>query len=254
MPQLLVVDDELMIRELLRNALTEKGYEVTSVSTGREALAAAGDKKYDLIIVDLELGAESGLTVLKELRRLQEKVPMVIYAGTPTPDLEREARVAGANELLGKDLEMPHFVEAIRKILQAKERIFEPPAKGDGKTILICDDEAMVRRVLVDFLKMKGFQVLEAPNGQTAIDLVRSQKPSFALLDIGLPDIDGLSVLKQVREIDPELGVVIMTGREGDETIKQAMDLGAYSYILKPFDFLYLEVVVLSKLAIAEGG
>ena len=69
-----------------------------------------------------------------------------------------------------------------------------------------------------------------------------------------MPGMDGLTTLEKLLEINPKLGIVMVTGRQDDESIKTAIGLGAYGYVLKPFDFLYLELVVMSKLAIVERG
>ncbi|GEM_PF-6752591 len=71
------------------------------------------------------------------------------------------------------------------------------------------------------------------------------------LLDVVMPGLGGLATLKKLLEIDPKLGVVMATGQQDDQTVKQAIELGASGYVLKPFDLLYLELVVLSRLMIA---
>jgi response regulator of citrate/malate metabolism len=65
--------------------------------------------------------------------------------------------------------------------------------------------------------------------------------------------MDGLATLPKLLEINPKLGIVMVTAEEEDEEVKQALSLGAYSYVLKPFDFVYLELVVVSRLAIAQN-
>jgi DNA-binding NarL/FixJ family response regulator len=68
-----------------------------------------------------------------------------------------------------------------------------------------------------------------------------------------MPGMDGLTALTKLLEINPKLGVVMTTGIQDEEKVKKAIELGAYGYVLKPFDFLYLELVVMSKLVIAES-
>ncbi|MFC1631938.1 response regulator, partial [Candidatus Omnitrophota bacterium] len=85
-------------------------------------------------------------------------------------------------------------------------------------------------------------------------ELARAQEFSVVLLDIDMPVMTGIDTLPKLLEIDPKLGVVMVTGNQEDEKVKKAMELGACGYVLKPFDFSYLELVVMSKLAIAEGS
>ena len=95
----------------------------------------------------------------------------------------------------------------------------------------------------------------EAATGEEAVKYVQEQKPDVVLLDVHLQPtgMDGLQTLKKLLEIYPDLGVVMITGDENDDLVLQAMKIGAYGYVLKPFDFLYLELVVTSKLIIAQS-
>ncbi len=179
---------------------------------------------------------------------------MVIYSGVITVELEKEARAAGANEVLSKNLPIMQLVERIGKIVKSKERILQASlSKRRKKPILIVDDEDEVRNILRDFFNAKGYRTLEAENGERALELVRSEEISSVLLDIQMPGMDGLATLEKLLKINPRLGVVMVTGAQDDEKVERAMELGAYGYVLKSVDFLYLELVVMSKLAIAES-
>jgi len=254
MEKILVLDDEAQIRELLRRTLEHEGYAVITVPDVSQALGLTREQSFDLILLDLRISekAESGLVFLKKIRDFQSKIPIVIYSGYVTEEIEKKARLAGANEVLTKDISMPHLVERIKKIVKVKERFFEPHAQPKDKKILVVDDEEGVRHLLRDFFKTKGYEVLEADDGEMALQMVRVENPSVVLLDLNMPGMGGLAALKQLRELKPDLGVVVVTGRQDDAAVSQAMDLGAYSYVIKPFDFLYLDLVVSSKILIAE--
>ena len=251
MAQILVVDDELEIRELLRKALGMKGYKVATVPSARQALEIIFQEPFDLILLDIKLGQESGISVLKKIREFHTKIPVVIYSGAVTIELEKEARAAGANEVLSKNIEITQLVAQIAKIVKAKDRIFQSSEKKQERPVLIVDDDKEIRHLLRDFFKTKGYKTLEAESGESAIQLVRSEKVFSVLLDIQMPGMDGLVTLENLLKIDPTLGVVMVTAVQDDEKVKKAIELGAYGYVLKPFDFLYLELAVISKLAIA---
>jgi DNA-binding NtrC family response regulator len=254
MAKILIVDDEVRIRELLRKALGREGFEVVSVPSAEQSLEIIFKEPFDLLLLDVRLAGESGLSVLKKVREFQRNVPIVIYSGALTPELELEARQAGANEVLSKDMDVLQLVGQIKRIVKAKERIFHDPIGQETKSLLIVDDEEGVRRVLREFFKRKGFDVFEAESGEKALQVIRSKEVSAVLLDMRMPGMDGLETLKKILEINPNLGVVMATAEQDDEKIKRAIELGAYSYVLKPFDFAYLELVVMSKLTIAGSG
>ncbi|MFH1799398.1 MAG: response regulator [Candidatus Omnitrophota bacterium] len=252
MAKILIVDDEARIRELLRKALAQAGHEVVSVPSVEQSQELIFEEPFDLLLLDVRLSSgESGISILKKVREYRKDIPIVIYSGALTPELEKEARAAGANEVLSKSMDVLQLVAQIGKIVKAKERIFQGHIERTGKSLLVVDDEESVRRVLREFFVRKGHKVVEAENGEKALQLVRSEKISAVLLDIKMPGMDGLETLKKLLEINPKLGVVMTTAEEDEDKIKQALELGAYSYVLKPCDLMYLELVVMSKLNIA---
>jgi two-component system KDP operon response regulator KdpE len=100
--------------------------------------------------------------------------------------------------------------------------------------ILVVDDEPPIRKLLRMGLTSQGYQVLEAPNGKTALELL-AKKPNLVILDLGLPDIDGLELLRRIRHRQENLPIVVLSSR-GDEPGKvAALDLGADDYVTKPF-------------------
>jgi len=103
-----------------------------------------------------------------------------------------------------------------------------------GKKILVVDDEASVRKLVSSYLEREGFQIIEAADGATALNLVRRERPDLVVLDLMLPEIDGLEVCRIIRS---ESGVfVLMLTAKADETDKLVgLGLGADDYLTKPF-------------------
>lgn len=100
--------------------------------------------------------------------------------------------------------------------------------------VLVVDDEAAIRRFLKAGLGSEGFDLVEAETGGAAVDLAAKEKPDLLILDLGLPDMDGLEVLQQIRRTS--LVPVIVLSVRGDEKGKvAALDLGADDYVTKPF-------------------
>lgn len=105
---------------------------------------------------------------------------------------------------------------------------------GKGKTLLVVDDELPILRFLRPTLEADGFSVLEATNGRAALELAAARKPDIILLDLGLPDMDGLEVLKRLRQWTA--APVIVLSARGQESDKIAgLDSGADDYLTKPF-------------------
>ena len=116
--------------------------------------------------------------------------------------------------------------------------------------ILVVDDDPQIRALLEKFLIKKGYEAATAASGEEAIDKVKTESPQVVLLDIKMPGADGITILKQFRQINDRLGVIMITGLKDEETARKAMAAGAYDYIVKPFDLNYLEMALLTKLAL----
>ena len=117
-----------------------------------------------------------------------------------------------------------------------------------SSTILIVDDEQLIRWSLATRLKDEGYRVLEAGTAAEALSQQHHEGVDLVLLDIGLPDASGLSVLKQIKESDPDTLVIMLTAQTGVQTAVEAMKNGAFHYANKPFDLD--EVVLLVEKAL----
>jgi len=114
--------------------------------------------------------------------------------------------------------------------------------------ILVVDDEQEVCNMLKKFLTKRGYEIYTAFDGEEALSVVKEERPHIVLLDIRMPKMDGIECLKHIREIDKEVGIVMITAVKEEEIGKQAMKLGAYDYITKPLSLKYLEDCLMVKL------
>ncbi len=101
-------------------------------------------------------------------------------------------------------------------------------------TILIIEDETMIRRTMISYLEDNGFSTLEAVNGREGLELFRSHQPDFVLLDLRMPELDGFDVLQAVTKESPETPVVVVSGVGTLDDIIEAIRLGAWDFVSKP--------------------
>lgn len=123
-------------------------------------------------------------------------------------------------------------------------------------TILIVEDEQPIRKLFNISLESAGYKTVECDNGREGVRLAASVKPELMLLDLGLPDIDGKDVIKNVREWS-QLPIIVCSVRSEDKEMIRALDLGADDYVTKPFnpDVLLARIQAnLRKAAVAEAG
>jgi DNA-binding NtrC family response regulator len=110
--------------------------------------------------------------------------------------------------------------------------------------VLVAEDEVHLGQILTNFLNSRGYATRTVTDGRAALDALRAEAYDVALLDIVMPELDGLEVLKQVRsEADPP-EVIIITGNGTIETAISAMKLGAYDYMAKPYRMAEIDVLV----------
>jgi two-component system, chemotaxis family, chemotaxis protein CheY len=102
--------------------------------------------------------------------------------------------------------------------------------------ILIVDDAEFLRVRISKMLVGEGFEVTEAENGLKAIESYKSKKPDLVLMDVTMPEMDGLTALKELRKIDPNAKVVMLTALGQESVVLEAVKSGAKDFIVKPFD------------------
>jgi CheY-like chemotaxis protein len=115
--------------------------------------------------------------------------------------------------------------------------------------ILVVDDDIVVRNMVREVLMDHGYSVWVAENGVEALDLLQQLTPDLILLDIAMPQMDGIEALRRVRNQCPEVPVVMLTAYGDVETAALALRQGAVDYVPKPFNVGYLERVVMLQLA-----
>jgi two-component system response regulator (stage 0 sporulation protein F) len=118
--------------------------------------------------------------------------------------------------------------------------------------LLCVDDEAPVLEVLSEYFSTQGYAVETASTGADALAAARSYRPDLVLLDVRMPGMDGVEVLKKLRELDPGLAVIMVTANEDVALARETLKIGAFDYVSKPFDFHYLDRAV--SAALVQGG
>src|SRR5206468_3284221 len=120
------------------------------------------------------------------------------------------------------------------------------------KRVLVVEDEQRMRRVLQILIEKIGLESSAAEGGEQALALFRSEQIDLVLSDLKMAPMDGLTLLRELRAIDPEVPVIILTAFGTISTAIEAMKLGAFDFVLKPFDRTALEIVVRKALDVSR--
>jgi DNA-binding NtrC family response regulator len=241
MKTVLIVEDEAIVRDSLRDWLTDSGYAVKVAREGYEALRIIEKEDFDMVLLDLRLPGKDGLQVLREARLRKPDLKGVIITAYPTVGTALEAMKLGAVDFLTKPLDLTR----LESLIQEKSVV----APLSAKPILVVDDEASIRESLKDWFLDAGYQVETAPDGEEALKLIGEKDFSLLILDLKLPGRDGIEVLREARRISPGLRGVIITAYPSVETAVEAMKLGVSEYLVKPLALSELEKIVAENTA-----
>ncbi|MBI4395503.1 MAG: response regulator [Elusimicrobia bacterium] len=247
MGTVLIIDDTLGITDLLREALEQEGHTVHAAADGLNGALLFRNQKPDLTFLRIHTRHEGGWDVFSRLKE-QDPWARVVVVGGPSEDARKKAAELGGLEYLVVKDDRRLFVEDVRRVARRLLASAAGAAKARKGRILVVDDEQVVRDVLERFLKGKGFEVLTASDGEEALSRVKQDRPHLVLLDMRMPKMDGLEVLKALKGIDHEVAVMMITANNDLTTARRCMEMGAFDYIVKPFQLSYLETTVLAKL------
>jgi len=201
-----------------------------------------------------------GIAVLREIRAIDPVAAVMILAGGVTDVQENQARELRVTDFLRKGLSLNVLVGAVDRVAQqpVPARSVAVPAQGSvslaqtGDSILVVDDEPLILELLVQFLTLRGYRVRAAKSGREALALVRQESPQMILLDILMPGMNGVEVLRELRALEFAGSVVALTGAQSEELLHEAWNLGLQEVVSKPIDLDRLLMVVQLGLVLAE--
>lgn len=221
---------DLETRNLVYEALAGRGYKITTAPTNNDLWKMLDKMRPDYIFIDPGLSDMAAEILAEKIKTIDANIKTVIL------------------DTKGKTL--PFIIEGILKTIQGKAPA--PAVKEKYRiqfqaNILVVDNEKECVELVKNFLSRRGFNVDIALSGEEAILKVKTTKPDIVLLDIYMGGIDGLIVLKEIKDIDKCI-IVIMTSSLADEkVIRETKKLGADGYLVKPFNLELLEKIVVEN-------
>lgn len=221
---ILVVDDLRSIRLTLGGILEDKGHNVVSAENGYQAIEAVRETHFAVIFMDIKMPGINGVQTYREIKRIDPKAAVIMMTAYSVEDLVREALEEGAYAIVYKPFDIDRIIAIIDELLH--EKIL----------ILVVDDQFSDRETLKGILEDKGYQVATAADGTKTIEMVKSRHYGIIFLDVRLPGMNGVETFEQVKKIDPQATVIMMTGYTEEDLVKRAITQGAYTCIYKPFD------------------
>jgi len=222
----LVVEDDEMARELLIITLSEAGYRVAPVSSGKEALLLARKLKPSVITLDIMLPGVNGWDILKNLKgdTVTASIPILVIS---MDDNKNCSILWGAFDHLIKPVEKDHLLSSLQRVRVTK-------AANSSPQILIVDDEPAIVELLSSILEQEGYEPVCAYGGREAIDKTVASHPDAILLDLMMPKFMGFDVIKALKE-NPEtvdIPIIVCTAKDLSFEEKELLNRSV-SYVMQ---------------------
>lgn len=223
---ILIIDDDDEFRMVVRRQLEKSGYRVVEARDGAAGLHVARETRPDAITLDLMMPGMNGWEVLAKLTADPDlnTIPVIVISATadqPGP-LAREVAV------LAKPVGQDQLLHEIAQVLTTP-----------GATVLVAEDDEDLRRVLSEALQRRGYRVVHARDGAEALAIFESTQIDLLVLDLKMPNVDGLAVIKRLRDsvAGRAVPIVVVSGSDGEGRSEfRAMRLGADVYMTKPIE------------------
>ncbi len=220
----LVVDDLRSIRLTLGGILEDEGHNVVTVENGYQAIEAVKKTHFDAIFMDIKMPGINGVQTFREVKRLDPRAAVIMMTAYSVEDLVKEALEEGAYTIIYKPFDIDRVIAIIDELL------------GERVLILVVDDQYTDRERLKITLEEKGYRVATASDSAEAVEMMKSRHYDIIFLNVGLPDATGIGAFEQVKEVDPEAMVIMVTSHAEEELVKGAVTAGDYACLQKPFD------------------
>ena len=224
-PTILVVDDNQDLLETFAMILKRRGYRVQTAGNGLSAINKFKEQNFDVTLMDIVMPEMNGVDAFKKIKEIQPGAPIILMTAYTDEELIQNAKNEGARQIIHKPIHIDQLIELINET-------------AGNQPILIVDDDADICETLTQVLELQGYDALSASSGEEAVMMTKGTAFQIAIIDVKLPKIDGLETLLRLKEINPDIIVIMMTGfrNEVKEALDKAQAASAITCLYKPFD------------------
>jgi two-component system response regulator HydG len=224
-PTILVVDDNQDLLETFAMILKRRGYHVQTAVNGLSAVDKFKKQNFDVTLMDIVMPEMNGVDAFKKIKEIQPGAPIILMTAYSDEEMLQSAKDEGVLQIIHKPIRIDQLIELINEV-------------ASDEPILVVDDDEDICETLTKILEMQGYSVLTAGSGEEAVSMSKGKTCQMAFIDIKLPNIDGLATLLRLKEINPDIFVIMMTGfrNEVKDALDKAQAASAITCLYKPFD------------------
>lgn len=233
---LLIIDDEISVLKTLQFIFEDSGFNVTMVSSGFEALNKIKESNFDLVLLDINMPEMDGLETFRKIKEMAPSTAVIMMTGNKENVQIRKSIEEGAYTVVYKPF-------AINKLLEIMGNALKVPI------VLVVDDRRDDRIVLRNSLELANYRVIEAKDGQEAVEKIKKGKFDVCLIDYKMPGMDGVETIKEIKKEKSDIAVILMSGYSLEEAIrKEIEEKKALAFVKKPFDIDKLIKIIKEEL------
>ncbi len=225
---ILLVDDNEAYMDSIKDILEDEGFLVSTANSGESACEMIQKTHFDLVLMDIKMPGMNGVETFLEMKQRIPDVKVILFTAYALTELIQTAHANGVLAVLKKPLDMDRLDNILLHNLK----------KPCGGYILLADDDRALCENLNEALTEYGYRVAMAGNAYDAINEAERRSFDVLLLDLKLPQTNGLEVYRKIKKMQPNLVTIIITGyaEEMDLIVNQALNESAYTMLPKPID------------------
>ena len=222
---ILVVDDNEDLLDTFSMILKRCGFYVETAGNGASAVDKFKEQNFDVTLMDIVMPEMNGVEAFRKIKEMDPEASVILMTAYSEEELIEMAKGEGVRQVIHKPIRIDRLIEMIQ------DAAMDQP-------ILIVDDDDDICQTLTKVLKLQGHHVLTASSGEEAVKIAQEQSCRMAFVDVKLPKIDGLETFLRLKEINPGILTIMMTGfrNEVKEALDKAQEASAIAFLYKPFD------------------
>ena len=255
--KVLLVEDQWDSRDLMAEVLRSAGCEVVATGSVPEAMDALPDARPDILVSDIGMPGEDGYALLRRIRQGDHAfraIPALAVSAYAREEDRIRSLSAGFQMHLAKPFEPTDLTAAVSRLIHRDTPARDSRQRETARpTFSSIEDNGDVREGLRQLLESSGYVVEVAEDGREGLERAISRRPRIALVDLGLPGLDGYAVAERIRRALPreEMALVALTGRTDPDDLHRVVSSGFDDYLAKPVSFDKLETLLSARLAVS---
>lgn len=239
--KLLLVDDEEEFLMATSQALGRRGFQVSIAPNGVTALEVIHSDVFDVVVLDVKMPDIDGIEVFRKIHNQYPHLPIIMLTGHSSISDAFQTSKEGIADYLSKPIEIDDLARKIeRAVSEAGEKNTQEEVDNkmnmitESIRVMLVDDEVEFLNSLQKIFTRRHIHTITADNGPRALELLQEELVDVLVLDVKMPGMDGLEVLRIVKKKHPGIQVILLSGHPSVESAMRGIKLGANEYLRKP--------------------